>query len=776
MTIAQKLSLLLMSSMAALIALIVVGNQNATQIAHTQAQLQLVEQLRLSALSMRSVGKDFVIRPTNETPEKHTQHYEQFVEQMHRLDQTIVGDTSTLAQQTSAYRERFLQTVARQKLIGFTPETGLYGELRAAVHNVEKKLQPITTTAAGAKLLADVLLLRRHEKDFMLRRDAKYADNLVKDIKILETDLAKSPLDDDDITKLQALINTYQTSFLALVDNEKIVGIKDVKGLRDTMREQGEQMEENLTAFANAAKTQAEIIETQAFWTNIVLTSVIVLFLLGLTWNTRRAILNPVNNIINQMQAITQTGRLSNRVPVDSNDELGKIATSFNRLLDAIQNAVKETNHVLGSMAEGKLDERMRGNYAGDLGQMAHNVNTSADGIVNIVNQIRDAMNALYEGQFDKPINKDAPGEFGIMLSNAADTLDAIQGIITELNLLAAQMNAGNFNSRIHVNARGNMLTMKTNLNDAMAALDTAIMEVNRVMQAQSTGDLTQQITGNYQGQLKSLSHAINSSASQLLQIVSRSIGVSHMVNDGANQVSQGATDLSMRIQEQAASIEQSCATMTEMSASVATNSGNNAQIATLIRQVEQKSGNGVLVMKQTIDAMQSIQNSSHQIGDIVSIIDGIAFQTNLLALNAAVEAARAGEHGRGFAVVASEVRALAGKSAAAAKDIKTLITASVSRVKTGTELADKSGVMLNEIEQSVKHVAEMMDGMAHASQEQNHAIAQVNKAMHEIDRVTQENAALVEETTAAADSLHQVAEELRSNMDFFNTRKGGRG
>lgn len=776
MTIAQKLTMLLISSVAALAALIFVGNQNATQIAHTQAQLQLVEQLRVSALTMRKDEKDFFLRLSAEYADKHTQDYELFVQQMSHLDPVIVGDTSALAQQTTAYRESFVQAVARQKVIGLTPETGLYGELRSAVHNVEKKLQPITTTPAGSKLFAEVLLLRRHEKDFMLRRDTKYVDNLVRDMKILEDDLAKSPLDDDDIGKLQALIKTYQSSFLALVDNEKLMGISGVKGLRDSMRDQAEQMESNLTAFANAAKAQAEIIKERAFWTNIALTSGIALFLLGLTWNTRRAILNPVNNIINQMQEITQTGKLEHRVPVESKDELGKIATSFNSLLDAIQSAVKESNHVMGSIAEGKLDERMRGNYAGDLGQMAHNVNTSADGIVNIVNQIRDAMNALYEGQFDKPINKDAPGEFGMMLSNAADTLDAIQGIITELNLLAAQMNAGNFNSRIRVNARGNMLTMKINLNDAMAALDTAIMEVNRVMQAQSTGDLTQLITGNYQGQLKSLSNAINSSASQLLQIVSRSISVSHMVNDGANQVSQGANDLSMRIQEQAASIEESRATMTEMSALVATNSSNNIKIATLIRQVEQKSGDGVSVMKQTIDAMQSIQSSSHQIGDIVSIIDGIAFQTNLLALNAAVEAARAGEHGRGFAVVASEVRALAGKSAAAAKDIKTLITASVSRVKTGTELADKSGVMLNEIEQSVKHVAEMMDGMAQASQEQNHAIAQVNKAMHEIDRVTQENAALVEETTAAADSLHQVAEDLRSNMDFFNTRKGGRG
>jgi methyl-accepting chemotaxis protein len=242
------------------------------------------------------------------------------------------------------------------------------------------------------------------------------------------------------------------------------------------------------------------------------------------------------------------------------------------------------------------------------------------------------------------------------------------------------------------------------------------------------------------------------------------------VVSQAAGQVSQGASDLSSRVQEQAAALEQTSATMTEMTVAVQTNTANAKRVAELANQVKSQSSQGVAVMQQTITAMQSIQESSHKINDIVTLIDGIAFQTNLLALNAAVEAARAGEHGRGFAVVAGEVRALAQKSASAAKDIKDLITESVHRIETGTQLADKSGEMLNGITGSIEQVATMIEEIAVASSEQSTGISQVHLAMNNIDRVTQENAALVEETTAASESLNHEAHKLRENMAFFKT------
>ena len=284
-------------------------------------------------------------------------------------------------------------------------------------------------------------------------------------------------------------------------------------------------------------------------------------------------------------------------------------------------------------------------------------------------------------------------------------------------------------------------------------------------------GDLTKALNVHeFKGQLNHLANTINDSAAKVKEVVVQAVDASNIVNDASAQVSQGSADISARVQEQAAALEETSATMNEMASAVQANTANARKVADLAHQVQNQSVEGANVMHQTIGAMQSIRESSHKIADIVSLIDGIAFQTNLLALNAAVEAARAGEHGRGFAVVASEVRALAQKSAQAAKDIKELIDDSVKRVENGTQLAEKSGQMLGGITGAVEQVAGMIEQIAHASAEQSQGITQVHTAIAQIDTVTQQNAALVEETTAAAESLSTEANHLRQNMSFFNT------
>jgi methyl-accepting chemotaxis protein len=207
---------------------------------------------------------------------------------------------------------------------------------------------------------------------------------------------------------------------------------------------------------------------------------------------------------------------------------------------------------------------------------------------------------------------------------------------------------------------------------------------------------------------------------------------------------------------------------MEQMNASVQHSSQQSQQAAAIAQRVQQKAQKGNQVMAHTIEAMAAIQDSSHKISEIVSLIDGIAFQTNLLALNAAVEAARAGEHGRGFAVVAGEVRALAQKSADAAKDITTLIHESVTRIDQGTQLASESGEVLNDIIGEVAQVAGMIEQIAHATAEQAHGIEQVHLAINQIDAGTQQNAALVEQTSAAAESLTEQAGRLRDDMARF--------
>ncbi|MEO7073358.1 MAG: methyl-accepting chemotaxis protein, partial [Rhodanobacter sp.] len=232
--------------------------------------------------------------------------------------------------------------------------------------------------------------------------------------------------------------------------------------------------------------------------------------------------------------------------------------------------------------------------------------------------------------------------------------------------------------------------------------------------------------------------------------------------------IARGNDDLSQRTQEQASSLEETASSMEEMTSTVKQNAENASHANQLARGARQQAERGGEVAGKAILAMGEIDISSRKIGDIVGLIQEIAFQTNLLALNAAVEAARAGEQGRGFAVVATEVRSLAQRSANAAKEIKTLIHDSEDKVRSGSELVNQSGKALAEIVDSIKKVTDIVAEIAAASQEQSAGIDQVNNAVMQMDEMTQQNAALVEEASAAARAMQEQAAELNAQVGFF--------
>lgn len=349
--------------------------------------------------------------------------------------------------------------------------------------------------------------------------------------------------------------------------------------------------------------------------------------------------------------------------------------------------------------------------------------------------------------------------------------------LLENVGATVARAQSGYLSDRIDLSkVDGVAKDLSQSINELMDAIQGAMNDVIRVTTGMAEGDLTQTIENDFEGELGQLTHAINSSISRLDGIVSVAIEAANVVDSAANEVSQGSNDLSERVQQQAAALEETSATMDEMNSAIQNNTQNANQAADLAQDVQTKATQGSGVMQQTIEAMNSIQASSHKIADIVTLIDGIAFQTNLLALNAAVEAARAGDHGRGFAVVAGEVRALAQKSAEAAKDIKKLIDESVGRIDHGTKLASESGDMLKAITGSVNEVTSMINEIAKASAEQAAGIHQVHDAITSIDQVTQQNAALVEETTAASESMSEQARNLSHDMAFFKTTGNAKG
>jgi methyl-accepting chemotaxis protein len=296
----------------------------------------------------------------------------------------------------------------------------------------------------------------------------------------------------------------------------------------------------------------------------------------------------------------------------------------------------------------------------------------------------------------------------------------------------------------------------------------TPINEAVRVAGAIAKGDLTQNVEVKSQDEAGRMLGAMKEMNERLSDIVARATEAGSSVGTGAREIAAGNMNLSQRTEEQAASLEETASSMEELTSTVRQNADNARQANQLANAARESAEYGGEVVARAVDAIDEINNSSKRVADIVGVIDEIAFQTNLLALNAAVEAARAGEQGRGFAVVASEVRNLAQRSAASAKEIKSLIGESVKKVSDGAELVHQSGQMLSEIVARVKKVTDIVAEIAAASQEQAAGIEQVNRAVMQMDEVTQQNAALVEEAAAASCSMEEQAEILNELMGTF--------
>ncbi|AIA73096.1 methyl-accepting chemotaxis protein [Pectobacterium atrosepticum] len=258
----------------------------------------------------------------------------------------------------------------------------------------------------------------------------------------------------------------------------------------------------------------------------------------------------------------------------------------------------------------------------------------------------------------------------------------------------------------------------------------------------------------------------------EMRQSLSNIVGQVHQSSEsiatGANQIAMGNTDLSQRTEEQAANLQETAASMEEMNTTVKQNADTVRTAAQLANSASAAARKGGDVVSNVVRTMEEITASSRKIGDIIGVIDGIAFQTNILALNAAVEAARAGEQGRGFAVVAGEVRSLAQRSASAAREIKDLIGISVGKVETGGLLVNEAGVTIAEVVDQSQRVANLINEIGLTTHEQEQGVSQVNDAVNQLDQVTQQNAALVEESASAADSLSQQARNLVELMGVF--------
>ncbi|MET0360322.1 MAG: HAMP domain-containing methyl-accepting chemotaxis protein, partial [Sphingobium sp.] len=308
---------------------------------------------------------------------------------------------------------------------------------------------------------------------------------------------------------------------------------------------------------------------------------------------------------------------------------------------------------------------------------------------------------------------------------------------------------------------------------ESTARQETVVRALGSGLEAVSSGDLTYQINEPFAGQYEGLRMSFNSTVTGLERSLSQVAGSAKSVHAGSTEIRAASEDLSRRTEQQAASLEETTAAMDQVTGMVGDTARGAAEVRGSINAAHKDATEGGAVVSEAVAAMDAIEKSSQEIGQIISVIDGIAFQTNLLALNAGVEAARAGDAGKGFAVVANEVRALAQRSADAAKDIKSLITTSSVQVSHGVSLVSETGKMLDRIVTKIAEVNALIADIANSTETQAANLQQVNGAVTDMDKMTQQNAAMVEESTAAARSLAAEADELAALVARFQLRNG---
>ncbi|WP_238922447.1 methyl-accepting chemotaxis protein [Achromobacter ruhlandii] len=368
------------------------------------------------------------------------------------------------------------------------------------------------------------------------------------------------------------------------------------------------------------------------------------------------------------------------------------------------------------------------------------------------------------------------------LLEETLPLLDSLQDHIIEISRIqAAEMADASADSRKVIDNAGMLNLILSGLAVVLGGLfawrvsksiTAPLAQAVSVAETVARGDLGQPIHALTRDETGRLLRALHDMQDKLAGAVRTIRAGSETISSAAGQIAAGNTDLSSRTEEQAASLEETAASMEELASTVKQNADNARQANQLAASASEVAQRGGAVVSAVVSTMGDISASSRKISEIVSVIDGIAFQTNILALNAAVEAARAGEQGKGFAVVAGEVRSLAQRSAQAAREVKTLIEASVSKVAEGAGQAENAGTTMQEVVASVKRVTDIMGEIAAASQEQASGIEQVNRAVSQMDEVTQQNAALVEEAAAAAGSMQDQAHALVRAVGVFRLRE----
>lgn len=531
------------------------------------------------------------------------------------------------------------------------------------------------------------------------------------------------------------------------------------------------------------------------------------------------AFVAPINVTAEYVERISK-GDIPEKITDTYYGDFNEIKNNINGCVDVMDGLLKETNDLIDAVKEGRLDARGEASaFTGDWNTLIVGMNQLVDAFVAPINMTAEYVERISKGDIPSKITEVYLGDFNGIKDNLNHCIDIMNGLLGETSKLIAAAQLGQLDVRADATGfGGGWKEILDGVNNLVKAVVDPIKEVTLAMNEISQGNLRVSVTGEYQGEFEVLSTAVNHTARDLNEVVneiSDTLGkisggdldldqvktyrgdfsnisnalntiieslnevlneintASDEVSAGSKQVSEGSQALSQGATEQAGSIEELNSSIAEVAEKTKENATSANQASDLTLTVKERAEQGNIHMKEMLNAMEEINESSTSISKIIKVIDDIAFQTNILALNAAVEAARAGQHGKGFAVVAEEVRNLAARSAAAARETTELIQGSMEKSEKGTDIANNTAEALFNIVEGVSKTSDIISVIAQLSNEQATGISQINMGLTQVSQVVQNNAATAEQSAASSEELSGQAELLKEMVGRFQLRKG---
>ncbi len=478
--------------------------------------------------------------------------------------------------------------------------------------------------------------------------------------------------------------------------------------------------------------------------------------------------------MVEAAQAVSNGDTKVSIIPRSGKDVL---AISLKEMVDVIKRLLTETDGLISSVQLGVLNKRGNASsFNGGYQELIQGVNDLIEAFVKPINLTSEYVDRISRGDIPEKIVEEYHGDFNKTKNSLNTCIDAVERLVSDMNLLVQSALDGRLGNRADASKHdGDFSSIVKGVNSTLDAIIEPINEAADILEKLSNRDLTARMQGDYRGDHAKIKMSLNKTGEALHDAMIQVAEASDQVAAAGNQIASSSQAVAEGASEQASALEQTSSSLEEMSSMTKQNADNSQQANILARSAKDATEIGSGSMEKMIEAMGKIQDAAEGTSQIIKDINEIAFQTNLLALNAAVEAARAGEAGRGFAVVAEEVRNLALRSKEAAKQTEELIHQSVNLAEGGVEISGEVNSKLSEVSESIAKVTNIVAEIATASQEQSRGIEQINRAVSEMDKVTQQNAANSEESASASEELSSQSQELAAMVGLFKlSRKHG--